>query len=97
VATPLVVYLTLPAELTTSGDEPVGREKEIAELCRANVIPFLSLRRRFHPLRDRVRPRPQVRHWDGFEHRAAAQAIAEYVRSTGILRADPSPAPEGGA
>jgi len=96
-ATPLIVYMTLPSEVVRSEREPDGREKQLEELCRANGIPFLSLRRRFYPLRDRVRPRPNMQHWDAFEHRVAAQAIAAHLRETRLLDGDAAPASDGGA
>lgn len=91
-ATPLVVYFPMINELDDSPREPVGREKEVAELCAAHGIPFLSLRERFH--RTLLGHRRTARHhWDATEHAVAAEEMAAYLRRARLLDASDAARP----
>lgn len=84
-AAPLVVYFPMTDELADPPVGPLARERELAELCFANEIPFLSLRERFkrtllHHQRTATRY-----HWDATEHGAAAEEMAAFISRSGLL------------
>lgn len=93
-AMPVVVYFPMTNELEKSADTPSDREKEVAELCRANDVPFLSLRERF--VRElRGHERTTRFHWDPIEHGVAADEMASFLLRSGLLGEGPR-TPAGG-
>lgn len=84
-ARPVVVHL--PANEDVASDAPSPREDEVAVLCRAQDVPFLSLRERFHrSIPDN--PLGRASHWNAVTHDVAADEIAEFVRREHLLEPD---------
>jgi hypothetical protein len=84
-ARPLVVDLPVWDELLVRDPSPLPREHGLETFCRAEQLPYLRLRPAFLE-HQRAGGRLETRaHWGAVEHALAAQAIADFVRSRGLL------------
>ncbi|MBY0278658.1 SGNH/GDSL hydrolase family protein, partial [Candidatus Binatia bacterium] len=81
-ARPVLVYF--PTAQDVGADAPSAREREVAELCRAHDVPFLSLRERFRRSLPGYASRSAA-HWNATEHDVAADEMATFLRDA-LLR-----------
>lgn len=81
-ARPVFVYL--PTNEDVASGSPSTREQEVAALCRAQGVPFLSLRERFHRSLP-ASPPGRTSHWNAQEHEVAADEIADFLRRERLL------------
>lgn len=75
-ARPVFVYL--PAREDVASGTPSPREGEVAALCRAHDVAFLSLRERLHRSLPPDAP-DRVAHWTAQQHDVAADEIATFL------------------
>lgn len=76
-ARPVLVYF--PTAQDVAADAPSRREREVAELCRAHDVPFLSLRERFRRSLPEYASRTTA-HWNPTEHDVAADELTSFLR-----------------
>ena len=81
-ARPVFVYL--PTNEDVASGSPSAREQEVAALCRAQGIPFVSLRERLHRSVP-ASPPDRTSHWSAQEHEVAADEIADFLRRERLL------------
>ncbi|MFN8604402.1 MAG: hypothetical protein U0842_28320, partial [Candidatus Binatia bacterium] len=81
-ARPVLVYL--PTNEDVASGLPSAREHEVAALCRAQGVPFLALRERFHGSLPAIPP-DRTSHWTAQEHEVAADEIASFLRRERLL------------
>ena len=78
------MFVYLPTNEDVASGSPSTREQEVAALCRAQGVPFLSLRERFHRSLP-ASPPGRTSHWTAQEHEVAADEIADFLRRERLL------------